>query len=172
MQLHLVDINPRLVVAWDKSFQDHPEVTVTQAEMLSLAQHCLVSPANSYGFMDGGIDAAYRSFFGPQIERQVQDAVNRRPEGHLPVGASLVIHTHHTRIPYLIIAPTMTVPEMVDGTHSYRAMRAILRAVIAHPEIGTQVYCPGLATGVGQVPPQEAAAEMARAYADWKSTLK
>lgn len=50
-----------------------------------MAEHCVVSPANSYGFMDGGIDAAYRSFFGLQIERTVQEAVARRPEGRLPV---------------------------------------------------------------------------------------
>src|SRR5438105_945530 len=121
MRLHLVDFNGYLVRAWLEHFSRFPEVTVDQGDLLAVAEHCVVSPANSYGFMDGGIDAAYRSFFGHQIERTVQDAVTRRPEGHLPVGASLVVRTGHTRIPFLIVAPTMTVPEMVDSGNCYRA---------------------------------------------------
>ena len=35
-------------------------------------------------------------------------------------------------------------------------------------EIGEDVYCPGLGTGVGMVPPEKAATEMALAYGDWK----
>jgi hypothetical protein len=81
MRLHLVDHNRHLVNAWTKAFREFPEVTVEQGDLLAIAEHCVVSPANSYGFMDGGIDAAYRAFFGAQIERTVQDAVTRRPEG-------------------------------------------------------------------------------------------
>jgi O-acetyl-ADP-ribose deacetylase (regulator of RNase III) len=166
MNLHLVDYNGHVVNAWAGAFEPFPEVTIQQVDLLAVAQHCVVSPANSYGFMDGGIDAAYRAFFGAQIERRVQDAVTQRPEGHLPVGASLVIRTGHQRVPFLIVAPTMTVPERVESGNCYRAMRAVLR--IVNEEIGRDVYCPGLATGVGMVPPENAAAEMARAYSDWK----
>jgi hypothetical protein len=42
--------------------------------------------------MDGGIDAAYSAFFAPHVQAAVQEAINRRPEGYLPVGASLAIH--------------------------------------------------------------------------------
>src|SRR5687768_17246288 len=103
MRLYLVDINGHLVNAWAEAFAQFPEVSVQQGDLLAVAENCVVSPANSYGFMDGGIDAAYRAFFGPQIERTVQDAVTRRPEGHLPVGASLVVRTGHARIPFLIV---------------------------------------------------------------------
>ena len=118
--------------------------------------------------MDGGIDAAYRAFFGVQIEHTVQDAVTRRPEGHLPVGASLVVRTGHKRVPYMIVAPTMTVPEQVESRNCYRALKAVLRIAGTDDEIGQDAYCPGLATGVGMVPPENAAAEMALAYGDWK----
>jgi O-acetyl-ADP-ribose deacetylase (regulator of RNase III) len=168
MRLHLIDQNEDLVVAWTKAFNPFPEVTVQQGDLLAVAKHCIVSPANSYGFMDGGIDAAYRAFFGAQIERKVQDAVTSRPEGHLPVGASLVVRTGHAHIPFLIVAPTMTTPEEVMSRNSYRAMNAIFRIVSQHPEIGTDVFCPGLATGVGMVPPENAAIMMAEAYRDWK----
>jgi O-acetyl-ADP-ribose deacetylase (regulator of RNase III) len=171
MHLHLVDYNGRLVNAWTEAFAKFPEVTIQQGDLLAVAEHCVVSPANSYGFMDGGIDAAYRAFFGAQIERTVQEAVTRRPEGHLPVGASLVVRTGHARVPFMIVAPTMTVPEQVESRNSYRAMRAILRIVGSDPEVGRSIYCPGLGTGVGMVPPDNAAAMMAEAYRDWKRAV-
>jgi O-acetyl-ADP-ribose deacetylase (regulator of RNase III) len=86
------------------------------------------------------------------------------------VGASLVVRTGHDRVPFMIVAPTMTVPEQVESRNSYRAMRAVLRIASADPEVVRDVYCPGLATGVGMVPPENAAAMMAEAYRDWKRT--
>jgi O-acetyl-ADP-ribose deacetylase (regulator of RNase III) len=172
MQLHLVDINEEMVAAWKVAFRDLPNVFIRQGNLLSNAENCVVSPANSYGFMDGGIDAAYRSFFGAGIEQKVRSAIDLRPERILPVGASLVIQTGHLKIPYLIVAPTMTMPEGVEASNCYRAMRAVLRVVESVPEIGRMVYCPGLGTGVGMVAPNEAAAMMERAYRDWMSARK
>jgi O-acetyl-ADP-ribose deacetylase (regulator of RNase III) len=167
MHLQLVDLDTDLVAAWAEAFRPFPEVTVRQADLLAVAENAVVSPANGFGFMDGGIDRAYTDFFGGQIEVRVREAIARRPEGHLPVGASLVVRTGHPRIPYLIVAPTMLMPEAVSEEHCYRAMRAVLRLVGQFPEVGRAVFCPGLGTGVGMVPPRSAAREMARAYGDW-----
>lgn len=169
MRLHLVDLNPEVVAAWQEAFRSFPDVTVRQGDLLTLAENAVVSPANSFGFMDGGIDRAFVAFFGSQLQVRVQDAIARRPEGYLPVGASLVVQTSHARIPYLIVAPTMLGPEAVGSDNSYRAMRAVLRIAAQFPEVGHEVYCPGLGTGVGGVRPDEAATEMARAYADWQA---
>src|SRR5260221_5227342 len=172
MNLHLVDLEGDIVSAWLEAFAHFPEVRIHCGDLFAIARHCVVSPANSYGFMDGGIDAAYRAFFGPQIERTVRDAVTRRPEGHLPVGASLVVRTGHQAVPYMIVAPTMTMPESVESRNCYRAMMAILRIAGADAEVGLDVFCPGLATGVGMLPPRNAAAMMAEAYRDWKRSLE
>lgn len=169
MRLHLVDLNKHLVDAWRKMFAQFPEVTVQQNELLAVAEHCVVSPANSYGFMDGGIDKAYSAYFGPEIERTVRDAITQRREGHLPIGASLIVRTGHERIRSMIVAPTMTMPEQVESRNCYRAMRAVLRIAGKDAEVGQDIYCPGLATGVGMVQPEEAAAMMAEAYKDWRS---
>lgn len=168
MRLHLVDTNEDIVAAWREHFREFPEVDIQGGDIMTIAEHCLVSPANSHGFMDGGIDGVYLSFFGAQIEQRVQEAVARRPEGILPVGASLVVTTGHARIPYLIVAPTMTMPEPVASENCYRAMRAILRIATAEYSVGRDVYCPGLGTGVGMVAPAMAASAMAGAYRDWK----
>ena len=169
MKLHLVDLDVVLVEQWRRAFRDHSEVTITAGDILAQTQvGALVSPANGLGFMDGGIDACYRDYFGPRIERRVQAAIGLRPDGLLPVGASILIATDDSRFPYLIVAPTMTMPERVPPSHAYRAMRAALRVVAEHWNRIERVYCPGLCTGVGGVPPDMAAAEMAAAYRDWK----
>lgn len=117
--------------------------------------------------MDGGIDNQYRQFFGSQIEQVVQSAILRRPEQMLPVGASLVVPTKHPRIPWLIVAPTMEMPEAVPAEHCDRAMRAVLRLVDQHPELAMDIFCPGLGTLTGRVAPELAAREMATAYSAW-----
>ena len=165
MELHLVDLEHDLVAAWRKAFASMPDVVVNQADILAVASGAVVSPANGQGHMDGGIDRAYLTFFGPRLQRSVYEAVARRPEGRIPIGAAELVATGHARIQYVIVAPTMDVPELVGPANAYRAMRAALR--VANREQLTQVYCPGLATGIGCVAPDEAAQAMAEAYRDW-----
>jgi O-acetyl-ADP-ribose deacetylase (regulator of RNase III) len=74
-------------------------------------------------------------------------------------------------VPYLIVAPTMTMPEEVASNNCYRAMRAVLRIADAYPEVAEEIFCPGLGTGVGMVPPRNSAAMMAQAFRDWKSSV-
>jgi O-acetyl-ADP-ribose deacetylase (regulator of RNase III) len=169
MQLHLVDLESALVEAWEEQFKDCPEVAVKHGDILSIAHNAIVSPANSYGYMDGGIDLAYIEFFGMQLQVAVLDAINRRSEGLLPVGASVVVKTGNPMIQYLIVAPTMIVPEPVPASNCFFAMAAVLRAADHHPGI-TDVFCPGLATGIGRVSFEEAASEMANAYRKWKKS--
>jgi O-acetyl-ADP-ribose deacetylase (regulator of RNase III) len=168
MRLHFVDTDGNVVEELRRAFAGFDEVVCAAGDILAVAHGALVSPANSYGFMDGGIDAAYSAFFGSQLQVAVQEAINLRPEGFLPVGASLAVRTGHPRIPILIVAPTMHTPEEVPPEHCYRAMRAVLRLVQADRTIGSDVFCPGLATGTGRVPPANAAGEMYRAYVDWR----
>ena len=167
--LHFVDTSEDLIRELREVFAGTPEVSCTHGDILTVARNAIVSPANSYGLMDGGIDAAYSAFFGPRLQDTVQEAINRRPEGHLPVGASIAVRTGHDRIPFLIVAPTMHTPQEVPSDNCYRAMRAVLRIMSAEPDVGQEVFSPGLATGIGRVPPSEAAAQIFRAYDDWRS---
>jgi O-acetyl-ADP-ribose deacetylase (regulator of RNase III) len=168
MRLHFVDIDPDVVEALRVAFDGVPDVACSSGEILALAHGALVSPANSYGMMDGGIDAAYSAFFGPAVQIAVQEAINRRPEGYLPVGASLAVRTGHQRIPFLIVAPTMHTPEEVPASNCYRALRAVLRLAAGGNLGGRDIFCPGLATGIGRVSPADAAAQLAAAYRDWR----
>lgn len=167
--LGLVDLNPSVVEALRESFAGFPEVTVELGDLLQVASGVIVSPANSQGFMDGGIDRAYAGFFGSDFARLVRDSVLRQPEGHLPVGAAIALPTGHARIHHVVVAPTMFSPEHVPRQNAYRALRAALRVMSSQPELGDVLFSPGLCTLVGQVPPDEAAEEMAAAYADWRA---
>ena len=168
MRLHLVDIDPRVVVALSHAFAGVSDVDVTCADIVTVAHEALVSPANSHGFMDGGVDQAYVAFFGADVERLVRERIARRPEGFLPVGAAEIVATGHVRVPWLVVAPTMEMPEHVPAANAYRALRASLRAVARSGLAIADLYCPGLCTLVGGVAAQDAAAEMAQAYRDWR----
>lgn len=168
MRLHLVDASSAVVLALQEAFAAHQDVTVQHGDILTVAHGALVSPANSNGFMDGGIDQQYAAFFELVVQKRVLEAVRSRPEGHLPVGASVVVPTDHAKIPYLIVAPTMFAPGAVEAANAYRALRAVLRLHGSHPALDGDVFCPGLATLTGRVSPQDAASEMAEAYDDWR----
>jgi O-acetyl-ADP-ribose deacetylase (regulator of RNase III) len=168
MKLVLVDKEPALVDYWKKEFAVYPEVDIVCGDIISLAQNAIVSPANSYGLMDGGIDLLYLQYFGIQIQDCVRDAISKRQEGYLPVGASIVVNTGHPKIQYLVVSPTMLVPEEVPAGNCFFAMNAALRAASSIAGI-THLYCPGLGTGVGRIPFDEAAIEMRNAYRNWKT---
>jgi hypothetical protein len=51
-------------------------------------------------------------------------------------------------------------------------MRAVLRIASTESEVEGDIYCPGLATGVGAVIPNNAAVMMAEAYRDWKRSVE
>ena len=172
MKLHLVDTNIQLVKCWEKAFSDCPEVEIKGDDILELAHTSIVSPANSYGFMDGGIDLAYSHYFGPDIQEKLFQSISLRPEGFLPVGASLMLRTYNRKIPYLIVAPTMKLPGIVPAQNCYHAMVAVLRIAKKNEALLKNVFCPGLATGIGKVPPEAAAEEMAAAYKDWQERTR
>ena len=182
LEIHLRDLNPSLVAAWQESFAGEPRVLVSQgdifydqlgpvgqSESVELWADAVVSPANSFGFMDGGIDAVYRNHFGFEFEQRLQELLAADYGGELPVGQAVVGATHHQTIPWCISAPTMRVPEQVaDTVNAYLAFRAALRAVLAHNAAGLspihRILCPGLATTTGRMPVTRCATQMRAAW--------
>ncbi len=68
---------------------------------------CLVSPANSFGLMDGGMDAAIVRFLGSQVQERVQERILTEYLGEQPVGTSFIVETGHPKHPFLAHTPTM-----------------------------------------------------------------
>lgn len=99
---------------------------------------CMVSAANSFGLMDGGVDAAITAFFGTQLQSRVQNHILREYLGEQPVGSAFVIETGHNHHPWLVHAPTMRVPLTIDGTDAvYNATWAALLAIFQHNKHAT-----------------------------------
>ncbi|MBK8803320.1 MAG: macro domain-containing protein [Fibrobacteres bacterium] len=170
MHLHFADTNPDVCHFLQVAFSPFPEVSIQTGNILDVAHGCVVSPANSSGYMDGGVDAAYRAFFGASFEAKVRETIQAQPNGELKIGSAIVVATTHHKIPFVIVAPTMTMPEFTDASVVRRVMGAVLRAWDRHQSQISDVFCPGLGTGVGGVSPQEAAISMAQAYLTWKDT--
>lgn len=168
MELYLVDKSPAMVSAWESVFFDVPEITIYHGNILDYAENTIVSPANSYGYMDGGIDHVYRNFFGISIEHFVQKGIRKTGENYLPVGSSILVSTGNKTIPYLIVAPTMFLPEPISPHNCFYAMSAVLNCADKFTDKIKKVFCPGLGTGVGQVEPLDSAREMKVAYVRWK----
>lgn len=169
--LTLIDINPSLVDAWLIAFQDIPEVNIIHGDILKHAENTMVSPANSYGDMGGGVDLAYRYFFGRDIERKVQQNIQDSGQPYLPIGQSLLVDTGHQRLPWLIVAPTMFLPEPTSARNCYLAMQAILDCMQENQQVLQAVHCPGLGTLTGRLSPAQAASTMAEAYRDWQQGI-
>lgn len=167
MRLHLCDLNIEVVGAWREVFSCHPEVDVIHESIIARETDAVVSPANSHGFMDGGIDLVYLRHFGHALQDRVRETICRRPNQIIPVGAAELVDTGNPHIPFFIVAPTMEMPEPVPASHARRAFAAVPRLVDRHSEL-SDVCCPGLCAGVGRVSPYDAAREMESAYREWK----
>lgn len=168
--LILVDIQVNLCEAWIKEFENFNLVSIHHGIFQDVRVFdCLVSPANSYGMMDGGIDLAIRNYFGLNLQDKIQDLIKESYYGEQPVGTSVIIETGNLRHPFLAHTPTMRVPMDISNTDNvYNATFAMLRAVANHnknSEVKIQhVLCPGLGTATGRVSSIDAARQMALAY--------
>lgn len=179
MEVILTSLSEELSSAWRRFCGQYPTVRVHEGSILDVACDAVVSPANSFGFMDGGIDAVYLERFGRELQHRVQTMIEHVHGGELVVGTADVVETGHAEIPFLIVAPTMRVPMTLrDTVNPYLAARAVFRFVchgsFAHGRyLGApiakhvqRVAFPGLGTGVGQVSPNVCARQVAQAIED------
>ncbi|MBL7973404.1 MAG: macro domain-containing protein, partial [Candidatus Kapabacteria bacterium] len=175
MNFRLVAIEEKLAESWNKTFKDIPNVEVIHGDIFDYPSDALISPANSFGAMNGGIDFSISKNLGWHIEKELKKIIREKFFGELLVGQATIVPTNHVDFPYLISAPTMRNPMTIVHTPNvYLAMKAILALV----QFGTfddgrkiisvihTVAIPGLGTGVGQVPPITCARQMRIAWED------
>ena len=162
----------RLLTAFNYSFANLDNVEIIPRPFETIKGFdCMVSAANSFGLMDGGVDAAITSFFGSQLQVRVQKHIIQEYLGEQPVGTAFVIDSGNKQHPWLIHAPTMRVPLIIDGTDAvYRATWAALLSVYHHnrtvaesEQINTVVF-PAMGAGCGQVQPASVARQMKLAW--------
>ncbi|EAY27975.1 macro domain-containing protein [Microscilla marina] len=156
----LTSVEPGLAYAWEQICGDLKNVEIVQGSILNVNCEAVVSPANSFGFMDGGIDALYTRYFGEQLQERLQQLIREKHHGELLVGSAAIAPTQNQQIPYLIAAPTMRVPMVLNNSvNPYLAARAVLLLILngSFPDgqpiadVVKRMAFPGLGTGVGQV---------------------
>ena len=177
-ELLLVDPKHDLCDSWKKEFRVYPKVQVYQGFFQEIEEFdCMVSAANSFGLMDGGVDLAIIDFFGKTLEDRVQQSILQHYFGEQPVGTSLILETGNKSVPFLAHTPTMRVPMAINGTDNvYLAMKAMLEAVWHHNQKEenhtiNRVVCPGLGTGYGKMSPDESARQMRLAYENFSNPI-
>jgi len=88
MKIILCDLQAKVVDAWQRVFDGAEAVEVVHGSIFEVKCDALVSPANSFGFMDGGIDMAISRHFGWHVQQRVQAAIQAKHHGELLVGSA------------------------------------------------------------------------------------
>lgn len=130
----------------------------------------LISPANSFGELKGGIDMTYYRLLGREkIADRVSKYIRKYADGEIHIGdfGIVPIDNADTKPSYLVLCPTMVVPMglPVDSRNAYYYMRAVLKSV---RKLSTTIYtgknmnvlCPIPCIGVGGMNPKLAAKQL------------
>ena len=166
----LCDINEKMVKAWRDTFEENPEVEILQGSMVEMQTSAWVSPTNSAGRMDGGLDLVIKRFLSEKVEALVQQQIKQEFGGKLPLGRSTCVPTGKTIPGYLISTPTMvgSNEDISDTLNVALACAAAFQAVHTQnekqPGSIRSVALPGLGANTGKVPVEICADLMWTAY--------
>ncbi|GAA4957735.1 hypothetical protein GCM10023205_20200 [Yinghuangia aomiensis] len=158
LKVVLADINGDVVEAWRAAFADEPGIEIRKGSILDQHVDAWVSPTNSRGRMDGGLDAVVKRHLGAGIQLRVQRAIRDRFAGTLPIGSAVCVSSGAVNPKYLISTPTMeTSAQNVSETLNVAlacaaAFQAIHQQNAASPGSITSVALVGMGAHTGRVP--------------------
>lgn len=107
LRVVLADISTAVVEAWRAAFADTPEIEIREGSIVCEDVDAWVSPTNSRGRMDGGVDAVIKRYLGAGIQLRVQKAIRGQFGGALPVGSAVCVPSGAVKPRFLISTPTM-----------------------------------------------------------------
>jgi O-acetyl-ADP-ribose deacetylase len=142
------------------------KIIVQKGDLSKLEVDAVVVPANSRGEMGGGAAKAVKREGGEVIEKE---AMAQAP---IRVGEAIATTGGRLKVKAVIHAPTMEKPaQATDRDKVFRATAAALK--LAEKKNFQTLALPGMGTGVGKVPPAEAALAMVEAVrAHWGKQLE
>jgi len=163
MKIYLCAREDDLFNAWKFYCDHHDFVVPTRQDIMSIDADAIVSPANSFGHMSGGIDLLYRNYFGKVIESDLRNKIHSKFNNELYVGQATSIRIFSkpplVKYKYMISAPTMRVPENIS--HTINAFLAIKAALIEAKKVNAKsIVFPGMGTGTGCLKPKDCAKQM------------
>lgn len=154
--IYLVDVNPKMTDAWKEYFIGCKNIEIHNCDFISFMNGHLdidgvVSAANSFGIMDGGLDKIYSDFFGSRLESAVQDRLYEEHFEEQPICSCLVVKIPGMNMK-LLHTPSMRTPGVVlDPRIVYQCTRsALVSAVKEHIKKLVMPAFGGLTGGVPQ----------------------
>ncbi|GAB3137773.1 hypothetical protein GCM10027290_04140 [Micromonospora sonneratiae] len=170
LRVVLRDVNAKVVQAWRSAFADTPEVEIAKGSIINQHVDAWVSPTNSRGRMDGGVDAVIKRHLGAGIQLRVQRAIRDQFGGSLPIGSAVCVPSGATSPKFLISTPTMTesAENVRETLNVALACAAAFQAIHMQNErepgsIGS-VALVGMGAATGRVPAQVCANLMWAGY--------
>ena len=139
------------------------KIEIKHGSILDLDCDAIVNPANSYGLMGGGLALAIKRAGGKIIE---EEAVAKAP---IKLGSAVATSAGLLKFKAIIHAPTMEQPaELASKLNVALATRAALS--LADSLHFSSLALPGMGTGVGKLPLEEAAEAMLSEILLFKAT--
>lgn len=164
MKVFVRDYNSEVINELNDLYHNPPEkpwefeADFATNDIFSVKADVFVSPANSFGYMDGGIDLYFVTQLGWSLEDKAKIAAIEQPFGEMLIGSAVHIMTGDVNRPHMIMAPTMRTPRQIPAENAFLATRAAMQVAL---EIGyDSILFPGMGTGTGNVQPGDAARAM------------
>lgn len=166
MRLILCDLNPSMRTEWCKTFGGVEAVEIYHGSIFDRGADAIVSPANSFGFMDGGIDQLFLNHYGNEVQDILQRRIRGRPYPELLVGeAELVALPAGKHVQWMISAPTMRTPRWIVDPDAVRlSTRAAF--LLAKKVQFKSILMTGMGAGSGAVPANVVAEQMRKGFDD------
>ena len=131
----------------------------------------IVSPANSFGMMSGGLDKALRDYFGMELQDAVRGKIRAEWFGEQNVGTCMVVDIPNTNGKKLFHTPSMRTPSVIkDYQVIYTCMRSVLIAALEADV--KSLLVPAFGAGTGHVPVTIVAENMRLAYDQIRDQLE
>ena len=114
------DLDLNVAEAMVTAFADVNCVSAVSGNLLKLKADAIISPANSFGDMGGGIDKAIDDYHSGGAQQRVREVLGKNFYGEIPVGAAQVVKLSKRNLGIVIVAPTMRIPGAISGSQDPR----------------------------------------------------
>lgn len=133
--------------------------SITDPEIVN-AVDAIVNPANSYGYMGGGVAGHIKNIGGKEIEKE---AIKKAP---IKIGNAIITSGGEIKCK-VVHSPTMIRPAEKADIESVRIATSAALS-IADLNKFKSIAIPGMGTGIGSVNHEEAAHEMINVIKNYK----
>ena len=173
MRVRFIDLDGTFTAAIDAfGHQDILTQTSKVQDVVGREATAFLSPSNSLCFMDGGIDAAYMERWpGIQQKAMVQmrglGFKSKLGRPYLPLGSAMAVDTQDEHGSWLVMAPTMWLPQDVSETQN--AFHACVAGLLMAETLPVkEIVIPAMCCGYGKMTPEDSAKQCVAAVHVWR----